>query len=89
MQAAAVYDTYCALPADGAAHTATDVALLAEILKAAEAELDAAGQGVEQQVSAGWALGGAVGGCWVACCDGAVKRRTMPCQQRGLPPTSL
>ena len=67
MQAAAVYDTYSALPADGAAHTATDVALLAEILKAAEAELDAAGQGREQQVGAGGVRGGRLvgAGCWV------------------------
>ncbi|PSC71639.1 arginine N-methyltransferase [Micractinium conductrix] len=45
MTAAAAYNCYRALPCDGAALTATDVALLAEILKAAEAELDAGGSG--------------------------------------------
>lgn len=40
--AAAAYDTYRALPRDGAALTATDVAMLAEIFKAAEAEVDVA-----------------------------------------------
>lgn len=54
MTAAAAYNCYRALPCDGAALTATDVALLAEILKAAEAELDAGGSGgaPAQQASA-------------------------------------
>lgn len=38
----AAYEAYRALPPDGGQHTATDVALLAEILREAEAEADAA-----------------------------------------------
>lgn len=49
----AAYDTYRALPPSGGGHTATDVALLANILQAAEAELDAAGA-AGQQVTTGF-----------------------------------
>ena len=41
--AQAAYDTYRALPPGGGPHTATDVAVLAHILRAAEAELDGSG----------------------------------------------
>jgi hypothetical protein len=42
--AAAAYDTYRALPPGGGPHTATDVAVLAEILRTAESELTAGQQ---------------------------------------------
>lgn len=50
--AVAAYDTYRALPPGGGPHTATDVAVLAQILRAAEAELDCAGDSAlgQQQV---------------------------------------
>lgn len=51
VEATAAFETYRALPANGTAHTATDIAILTEILKAAEVELDAAGQPAAQQVS--------------------------------------
>ena len=45
----AAYDTYRALPHGGGPHTATDVAVLAEILRTAEAGLDAGQQQVRSQ----------------------------------------
>lgn len=50
--AVAAYDTYRALPPGGSQHTATDVAVLAQILRTAEAELDRAGDSApgQQQV---------------------------------------
>ena len=63
--AAAAYDTYRALPCDAAAHTATDITLCAEILKAAEDEQDAGGHGDMQQVGACGRRGG-----WLTCCEG-------------------
>lgn len=45
LAAAATYNTYRALPREAGALAATDVAVLAEILKAAEAEVDAAAGG--------------------------------------------
>ena len=45
VQAAAANDTCRALPADDAAHTATDIAVLAAITEAADAGLDAVGRG--------------------------------------------
>lgn len=47
--AVAAYDTYRALPPGGGPHTATDVAVLAEILRTAEAELDSGGDTAGQQ----------------------------------------
>lgn len=45
----AVYDTYRALPPGGGPHTATDVAVLADILRTAEAGLDSEQQQVRWQ----------------------------------------